>query len=156
MSLNDYVNRFRTASRELFNHYFRLDDPYTEEDAWNVVERFSDVQELLFQKLVSEPASLTVTPYGKVQTEIVVKPIAIGASVPWLLNREMNSGYWDGQPRQVAHEARLHFISFFDWDEMGIRDNRYVRVIIESWPSHSELAGKHALVEAHYVRFVEG
>jgi hypothetical protein len=71
-----------------------------------------------------------------------------------MLNREVNSGYWDFPIREVTRDARLLFFRFFDWDVLAYRDNRYVLVQIDSWPSHPEAVGKQALVEARYVHFV--
>jgi hypothetical protein len=45
------------------------------------------------------------------------------------------------------------FVSYFDWDQLGYRDNKYVQVEIESWPMHPETGGKRALIESHYVTF---
>ncbi len=40
------------------------------------------------------------------------------------------------------------------FEKLVCRDNRYVLVQIDSWPSHPEAVGKQALVEAQYVHFV--
>ena len=34
LELDALMNRFRLASRKLFNHFFRIDDPYNNKDAW--------------------------------------------------------------------------------------------------------------------------
>jgi hypothetical protein len=77
----------------------------------------------------------------------------LGDFAPLLINREIDSGYWDYPIREVGRLATLRFISFFDWDQLGVRDNMYVRVVIHSWPGASELEGKHALIGANYVQF---
>jgi hypothetical protein len=153
MTLDDHINRFRVASRELFNGYFRTPDPYGGTVGWVLEERFSAVESLLFQKLVTEPSALQLEHYGDVQNHILVEPQA--DSVPWMLNRELNSGYWDGSPAKVTREARLFFVKFFDWDQLAIRDNRYVRVKVAEWAAHPETTAKHALIETQYVRYVE-
>ena len=113
--------------------------------------RFSHVEEVLFEKLVCEPARLTHAPYGSLQSEILVE---LNSDVcPIMLNREVNLGYWDFPIREVTRDARLLFFRFFDW-VLAYRDNRYVLVQIDSWPSHPEAVGKQALVEAQYVHFV--
>ena len=165
MAPNEMMNRFRLASRELFNHFFHvsgatgqssrapLDSPAADGgEAWDLEVRFSHVEEVLFEKLVCEPARLTHAPYGSLQSEILVE---LNSDVcPIMLNREVNSGYWDFPIREVTRDARLLFFRFFDWDVLAYRDNRYVLVQIDSWPSHPEAVGKQALVEAQYVHFV--
>ena len=161
MTLNEMMNMFRLASRELFNHFFHVSNvtdefgvpikPYSN-GARDVEERFSHVQEVLFENLVCEPAKLTHLAYGTLQPEILVELRSDFCSI--MLNREINSGYWDFPLREVTRDARLHFITFFDWDNLDYRDNRYVRVQVADWPSHPEAVGKDALIESQYVHFV--
>ena len=152
MNIDEMMNRFRLASREVFNHFFRVSDPYNN-DGWSFEERFSEVQAVLFKKLVTEPASLSDKGYGYLQPEILVE--LRSESAPIMLNREVDSGYWDHPIKEVTKDARLLFISFFDWDQLDYRDNRYVRVQMDRWSSHPETVGKHALIESQYVRFVK-
>jgi hypothetical protein len=65
----------------------------------------------------------------------------------------LTSGYWDHPVREVAREAQLCFVRFFDWDQSMYRDNLYVEVRVEQWPAKPELEGKHALIEAQYARY---
>jgi hypothetical protein len=154
IALDDHLNRFRVASRELLNGYFRTANPYpTGTLGWVLEARFLDVEALLFEKLVTEAVPLRSVRYGTVQPQILVVPHT--DPVPWMLNREIKSGYWDGSPDAVTPEARLMFIEFFDWDQLAIRDNRYVRVQVASWQSQPGAVGKHALIETHHVRCVE-
>jgi hypothetical protein len=156
MTLDEMMNRFRVASRELFNHFFHVS--ITDETgaplkaAWDSQERFSHVQDVLFENMVCESAELTHAAYGTLQPEILVE--LRSDFCPIMLNREFNSGYWDFPLREVTRDARLLFIRFFDWDNLDYHDNRYVLVQVGDWPSHSETLGKQALIESHYVRFV--
>lgn len=152
MTLNELINRFRLASRELFNNYFRVDIPGSN-DPWLIEERFSNVQEVLFQMMVTEPASLSRIEYGELQTDIFVELQSDFA--PWLLNREKDSGYWDAEPKEVTRKAKMQFITFFDWDQLSYRDNTYVRVLVVDWPGEPSVVGKHALIEAQYVHYVQ-
>ena len=161
MTLDEMVNRFRLASRELFNSYFCFSDaagkgstepprPVSGEE-WDHKMRFSQLEKTLFEKMVCEPAKLNHVEYGDVQQEIVVK---LNSSLcPIMLNREIKSGYWDFPIRQVASDARLAFLKFFDWNVLAYRDNRYVLVQVVEWSSHPEVAGKQALIESQYVHF---
>ncbi len=153
INIDEMMNRFRLASREVFNHFFRVSDPYNN-NGWLFEERFSGVQSVLFQKLVTEPASLSQVDYGNLQFEILVE-LRSYEPAPIMINREIDSGYWDHPIKEVTKDARLLFVSFFDWDQLDYRDNRYVRLQIDGWPSHHETSGKHALIESRYVRFTK-
>ena len=152
IDIDGMMDRFRLASRELFNHYFR-DPGLYDGDGWALAERFSAVQDVLFQKLVVEPASLSTVSYGDPQPDILVALRPGIESAPALINRETKSGYWDHPVREIAQGSKLLFISFFDWNQLDYRDNQYVRVQIEHLPSHPETGGKQALIDRRHVVF---
>jgi hypothetical protein len=165
MTLDEMMNRFRLASRELFNQFFHVPKATSEAsgpppdassaegaEAWDMETRFSHVEEMLFEKMVCEPGQLSHVEYGKLHKEIVVE--LSSPFCPIMLNRELNSGYWDFPIREVTDDAYLLFLKFFDWDMLGYRDNRYVLVQVGEWPSHPEAVGKQALIESQYVHFV--
>ena len=146
------MDSFRLASRELFNHFFRVSgDPY-ENNGWAPEERFSVVEATLFEQMVLVPNSLAEIAYGKPQASIRVA-LRVGELAPIMINRETDSGYWDHQLREFTKETQLSFVQFFDWDRLAIRSNQYVHVVITAWASHPEVIGKHALVDAQYVLF---
>jgi hypothetical protein len=151
MTLDMAVNQFRLASRELFNHYFRASVP--DDDAWILLERFGDIEQALFHKLVIEPAGLTGVRYGQPHSEIVVSLRNEMNVAPIMLNRDVDSGYWDHPLSQVTADAKMVFVSFFDWDPRSYRDHQYVRVKVLYWPGHSEVNGKHALIGSQDVLF---
>lgn len=153
MAIDDLMTHFRLASRQLFNQFYRVGDPYNN-DGWSLEERFSRVQESLFETLVVEPAKLPATRYGEINPRISVE-LRHAEFAPIMLNREISSGYWDHPIKEVTREARMVFVRFFDWDQLDVRDNRYVRVLVEDWPSKPEAIGKHALIESQYVRFID-
>ena len=151
MDIDTLMNRFRLASRELFNRYFHSSTH--DENAWVAEERFSLVQEQLFRAMVTEPAGVAVVPYYELQPDIGVTVRHVEVA-PWLLNRETESGYWDHPKSEFDKNASLRFESFFDWDQVAYRDNLYVRVQVVAWKTHPELVGKSAQIENQYVRFV--
>ena len=152
MELNALMNRFRNASRELFNHYFHASTH--DEEAGSVDERYSIIEEQLFHALVTEPANIKPILYGRLQSQILVT-LRNGNFAPWMLNRELDSGYWDHSQKEVTTDAVLQFIRYFDWDQFDFKDHHYVRVLVTEWPSHPEHVGKHALIESMYVQFVK-
>jgi hypothetical protein len=153
MNIDETMNQFRLASRELFNNYFRSLHPYpATEGNWTREESFQEVQALLFKKQVIEPFKLGETNYGDVQSQIQVE-LRAGTSAPIMLNREIKSGYWDHPQKEISEDARLLFISFFDFDQLDYRDHQYIRVEVHDWTSHPELINKHALIERQYAQF---
>jgi hypothetical protein len=153
--VDEQMNQFRIASRELFNHFFRIRDPYgSDQQAWLYESRFRDLQVLLFQKLVTEPLSLDIVEYGCLQPDILVEP-RYDEAIPIMLNRDVDSGYWDYSLKEINKDARLLFISFFDWDQLDYKDNRYVRVYVDCLSNHTNAIGKHGLIELQHVRFVK-
>ena len=153
MDIDELMNKFRLASREIFNHYFKVLNPYEyESDAWLFEERFLEVEKILFKKMIAEPTSTGGEKYGDVQPMIRVQLRDVDFA-PIMLNREIDSGYWDHDVKEVTKEASLIFLSFFDWDKLDFRDNQYVRVQVSDWPLHPDVIGKHALIEMKNVRF---
>ncbi|MBS0380652.1 MAG: hypothetical protein JSS29_19390 [Proteobacteria bacterium] len=151
--IDQQLNQFRLSSRELFNHAFRVQDPYNA-GGWEWETRFAEVERLLFQKLVREPCGLPGGEYGSTALGIAV--VLQGCeSVPAMINRGQDTGYWDDPVSRIDTSARLRFVRFFDWDLLAIRDNRYVRIQIESWSLHPGLVGRHALVDSQYLRYAQ-
>lgn len=155
MELDALLNRFRIASRELFNQFFRVEDPDKSDDAWVLEERYREVEALLFEKLVLEPAQLPIISYGTLHPNIRVE-LRHGERAPIMLNREIDSGYWDYPLKEATRDAKLAFVSFFDWDQLDYRDHRYVRAQVTQWQSQPKAIGKHAFIETHCVRFTQG
>jgi hypothetical protein len=144
--INEILSRFRIADCEIFNKYFRVEEPWdNQEDAWRLLERFNDLEIILFQKMVSEALSIKTIQYGEPQENIL---ICSHQSLPALINREISSGYWDHPSKEIPKSSEIQFISFFDWDAISIRDNKFNRARIISCPSNPSLTGKQALIES--------
>lgn len=150
MEIDEAMIKFRIASREVFNNYFRVFGP--REQALAMADRFSDIEALLFERLVLEPLEFPIVRYGGVQSNIRVK-IRFGKHGTIMLNREINSGYWDHPVKEFTTDVELLFVSFFDFDPIVCCDNQYVMVQVHSWPQHEDLIGKRALVEAAYMSY---
>jgi hypothetical protein len=157
MDINQRMTMFRLASRELFNHYFhsRVDS----ENPSDAEERFFAVQEELFRALVIWPEKLTDIPYTDPHPQIQVKLLSNLKSADWWqLGRQdpgvkLLSNYQIDRKSVCLPEAKLMFISFFDWNLLEIRENRYVRVFVESFPGYEHLNNTEALLEPDLVRF---
>jgi hypothetical protein len=158
MNYDVQLNRFRVASRELFNNSFRVENASgngTDPEAWDALERFEEVECVLFEKMVLEPLEMAGPTYGHRNPRIRVC-LRSGSSAPIMMNRDVDSGYWDHALREVTDDAVLEFVRFFDWDQLHYCDYRYVRVVVAGWPSQPAAVGKHALIESQYVRYAEG
>ena len=153
MNIDIYINKFRIASRELFNHYF-LDDIIRDDD-WDLYEQFTILEEQLFVALVTSRIDIPEIVYGCYpQLKIHVVPQSGSkCGIPIMLNRQIDSGYWDSPISTAPENTIFTFLSFFDWDQKSIKDNRYVRAIVLDWPGNEELIGKHALIETQYVNY---
>ncbi len=153
MNIDKLVNRFRIASRELFNNYFL--EHFLENEDWDFYELFTCLEENLFHALVTSRLSIQNIKYGCYpQDEIEVIPSELcTVGIPILLNRDTSSGYWDHAISRTETGCVFGFLSFFDWDQKAYKDNRYVRVLVKSWPERPELIGKHALIETIYVSY---
>jgi hypothetical protein len=151
MSAEALMADFRVASRKLFNRFFRIAGPWeNQEAAWSLVERFNDLESVLFRKMVSEALNIEGIDYGHPQEDILV----VGQDgISALINREIDSGYWDFPTSTIPVDAEMQFISFFDWDALAMRDNRYARVRIAACDSNQALVGKHALLDSQRVSY---
>lgn len=146
MDIDTLIKRFRLASRDLFNHHFHRSTH--DGDAFDGLERFEAVEESLFRAMVTWPAGLSETLYTEVQSEISVTS-SNGRDAPCLVSR--NPCVWEDEVLPQA--AQLRFVRFFDWEELELKDNLYVRAEVREWPSHPDMKGIPVLVEAQYVLF---
>jgi hypothetical protein len=145
------INKFRLASREIFNTYFR-EYVAEYETEWEYFESIQFIEESLFKALVTVPNKIADVVYGMPQIEILVKSV-LGSSIPLMLNREVDCGYWDHPVDVTVPNTCFTFVKFFDWDQRGYMDNRFARVIVREWPDREDLLGKHALIETQYITY---
>lgn len=150
--MDAFINEFRLASRELFNNFFLK--PFLVNEDWALYEHFDLIEAQLFSALVTSRVGIPEVRYGEVQPDVLVfatSPSLYG--IPIMLNREIDSGYWDHDVDTAVPGCLFSFLSFFDWDQKSYKDNRYVRVVVREWPENPSLVGKHALIETHYVSY---
>jgi hypothetical protein len=158
LDITTSVANFREAARHLWNcHYL----PFLPEDPWDARDSFDEVIAHLFASIVLEPCDIIGTRLAPSCTgqPDVVKGLLVR---PWpeqgaliLINREAgrSSGYWDHPKKTIAaEEAELHFARFYDWEEIGYRDFRYVEVLIVSAPADPSICGHWALLDFEYAR----
>lgn len=150
--MDKLVNEFRLVSRELFNNHF-LEEILASED-WDFHEQFTLIEEQLFFALVTMRSEISKITYGLPQPDILVSSrFEKVCGIPIMLNREIDSGYWDHPVKQADPDCVFTFVRFFDWDQRSYQDSRYVRVIVKDWPANPALVGKHALIETDSISY---
>ena len=153
--ITDLMQRHRECSRNIWNNYFL---PQAEvEDDWDLRNRFEDINVKLFSSIVLWPLEREdrePTPaYWQPLQPVSCIRIVPNNSCAILINREINSGYWDHPIEEVtAADIDMRFIHYFDWSNIGHRDFEYLQVLIVASVAHPELNGRHALVKPLNVR----
>ncbi|MCA9814772.1 MAG: hypothetical protein R3C24_17010 [Cyanobacteriota/Melainabacteria group bacterium] len=148
ISLDNAMSAFRLASRDLFNNHFY--NSYL--DPFLLRETYADLQVLLFQKMVEDPFSLDQVGYGEVHRDILVRN-RLDSDTPAMINRDIDSGYWDYPVKSIPSDVVMCFISFFDFDETRGMESMYVLVEIDCWSEQKDVEGKRALIEFQHVFF---
>jgi len=154
LEITEEVALYREAARHLWNSAFHTTQP-----DWDTRDSFSRVATELFTALVLEPIRYTKhrLPRMSEAEPAHFRHIAVVAhtnDVPIMVNRSSeSSGYWDDPVTRVRRdEAELRFVTFFDWNELGQRDFKFVLVRIVGWPAHPQLVDRYALLEFQYVQ----
>jgi hypothetical protein len=106
MTLDERMQRFRIARGELYNNFFAVPDPWNN-DGWIMAERFAEVEQVLFRKLVFEP-----TPEGMshgcahFDVELAIQVVLNSPFCPIMINRAIDSPYWDHPIKEVTPNLR--------------------------------------------------
>ena len=61
-----------------------------------------------------------------------------------------SAGHVWGKPtvRLGPGDHQLRFVSLFDWEQLALREARFLEVVIQRLDAHPSLVGHHALIEA--------
>ena len=147
MNVTNSFNRYREAIRHLWNTYFHNDGTAT----WNDHEIFQEIDELLFgQMVLTSIAETKCLDFASVSAMFRLKGTSDG--LPVIVNRTGDGGHWDHPVNSLVHdEYEIQFESYFDWDELGIKDCRYITSKILHSKNHPEIIGHRALIESQYV-----
>jgi hypothetical protein len=152
--LDARVRKFRIASRELFNTYFAIPEPWKDTDkAWQSMDYFVEIEAAMFNYMVLAPENMALIRYGQTHPGIDVGAKPGILALPAMINRDISSGYWDFALPELPPDVSLNFVSFFDWSDLDLRDNEFVKVIVRASPSSPDIVGKQALVRPINVIF---
>ena len=150
MDLNKRMSDFRLASRELYNQYFFSQD---DERASEAEERYTILLEYLFQYMVLEPEKIKGPEYFENNNYLIVsfKPRTCGY---YLIEVEKSQGNWSIEKIPCFHEPpQMYFQCYFDWRDIEIKDNKYVKGVLLSCVGAEHLIGKECHFEASDVLF---
>ena len=150
------IDHYRISARSVWNTAFWPDHDFRN---WDSIDQFHSVERILFDALVLSKLDKTIAiedifrkpiPYIRVVPSAPLVPIMIQAPRP-----DAPRGYWDDPTNRVAlGEAEIHFLAFFDWDQMNYRDLQYYHVWIAGFTDQPHLVGREALIERQHVNVV--
>ena len=121
------LDHYRIAARSVWNSTFWPDPDFRN---WDALERFQEIQRILFDELVLRKLGRKWPP-----EDIFRKPIPFLHVVPSsqcvsvMIEKPRPNDrncYWDDPVRSVTRgEAELHFQAYFDWNELDYQDFLY-------------------------------
>jgi len=144
-------DHYRVSTRSVWNTAFWPDPDFRNGDSF---EPFQSVERILFDALVLAKLDKEIP-----ADDIFRKPIPFfrvapsSPSVPIMIQRpSTQNSYWDDPvDRVTAGKVEMHFLAFFDWNQMDYRDFEYYRVWIATFDEQPHLAGREALIKRGYV-----
>jgi hypothetical protein len=150
MDITDRFMKFREAVRHLWNVHFS--DDATRDQDWDLRDAFSVAYVALFNAMVMHRLPKSALPIAHLwDADVTILDCYHVSSrsreIQLMIARDRPaSGYWDHPITRVATSTvDLRLISLFDWDTLGFRDFRYLRVRICS-ADHADLVGRDALM----------
>jgi hypothetical protein len=146
-------DHYRVSARSVWNTAFWPDPDFRD---WDFVEQYQSVERTLFDALVLAKLDKEIP-----ADDIFRKPISFfrvapaSPSVPIMVQRpcpETRNRYWDDPVDRVsAGEVEMHFLAFFDWNQLDYRDLKYYHVRIAAFEEQPNLVGREALIDRQYV-----
>jgi hypothetical protein len=146
-------DHYRVSARSVWNTAFWPDPDFRD---WDSAERFQSIERILFDALVLAKLDKEIP-----ADDIFRKPIPCfrvapaSPSVPIIIQRlcpETRNRYWDDPVDRVsAGKIEMHFLAFFDWNQLDYRDLKYYHVRITAFEEQPHLVGREALIERQYV-----
>ena len=147
-------DHYRVSARGIWNRAFWPDPEFRE---GFYIGRFEWLAKILFDTLVLAKLDMEFP-----DEDLFHKPISFfhvipnPAGAPIMIAAPHAPGmntYWGDPVSRIPQESiELHFIEFFDWSQMAVRDFQYYKVRIERFDEHPHLVGREALIEKQYVK----
>jgi hypothetical protein len=144
-------DHYRVSARAIWNTAFWPDADFRN---WDSIERFDEIQELLFDELVLAKIGKEWPLKNIFRNAIPFFRIIPRSQAPIMIQNprsETATGYWDHPVNTIEPgQAELQFIAYFDWNRMDYADLRYYRVKIAGFEAHPELVGREALIDREH------
>jgi len=151
MNITNRFLDFREAVRHLWNVYFH-EEALRDQD-WDLRDAFSLAYVALFEAMVMyrlPDGALPIAHLWDADTTVLDCYRVDGRSSEFSLMIARDcppTGYWDHPISRVAtSDVDLRLISLFDWDSLGFRDFRYLRVRL-CRADNTDLVGRDALID---------
>ncbi len=147
-------DHYRVSARSIWNTAFWPDPAMRE---WDFIDAFDEIQRILFNSLVLSKIDMEFAAedlFRKPIPSIRLSPAAGQCPIMIQNPRGANmKGYWDDPVNQIsANNSEMHFVDFFDWNRMAVRDFHYYQVSIARFDEHPHLVGREALIETQYAK----
>jgi hypothetical protein len=139
---------FRECARHIWNTYFRtLDDG---------AHKFINVERELYGTMVLEQIygdSDYKADEGEYVKSFKVEPSDEIDCINVLLGNEIQKNYtkWDDILITVS-KTELRFMEYFDWEDEGIRDYKYIRCRVVKCEDNMDIINKDILIDTDYVK----
>jgi len=146
--ITDIFQNYRECVRHIWNTYFRMLD--------DGAHKFINVERELYVALVLEQI-YDDDDYNEDEGEyvktFVVKPDSELYSIHVLLGNEIQKKHikWDEVLITIS-KTDLRFMEYFDWEDEGIRDYKYVRCRVINCEDNLDIINKDILIKTDYVK----
>jgi hypothetical protein len=142
-------DHYRVSARAIWNTVFWPDEDFRN---WDSVDQFGEIRRILFSELVLAKLDTDWPLHDIFRIPIpFFRIVPSSQTIPILIqNPRPNapSGYWDHPVNQVSRgDAEMHFLGYFDWNQLDYLDFRYYHVQIARFDAYAELVGREALVD---------
>ena len=146
--VSNIFDHFRVSARAIWNTAFWPDPDFQN---WDSIDQFDEIQRILFDELVLGKVDRDWPLPDLFRIAIPFFQVSPSGHVPIMIQNprsERATGYWDHPVNLIRPgEAKLLFISYFDWNRMDYAELRYYHVSIAEFGSHPELVGREALID---------
>jgi hypothetical protein len=142
------LDHYRVSARGIWNTAFWPDADFRN---WDSVDRFDEIQRILFSELVLAKLGKEWPIDDVFRTPIPFLQVVPSHTIPIMIQNprpDRPIGYWDHPLNRISPgEAEMNFLGYFDWNRLDYVDFRYYHVKIARFDAKSELVGREALID---------
>lgn len=151
------MDHYRDVARSVWNAGFWVQ---ADLQTWDARSQFEQIKKLLFKALViarlqeGHCCDLKSLPDDRI-FQVVPNTGGLAHIMVQRSRDGDGSRYWDDPVDQVkASEAEMHFLDYFDWNNMSYADFQYYRVRIAAFPGQPHLVGREALISHSHAKVI--